>query len=92
MIETHPFGSFVPKEAKYLILGSFTTKVAFNNKRRAQYKWFYANGGRNQFWPILESVYKVNLQTRKDMRNLLTKRHFAIADIIYKCERKTTIT
>lgn len=28
MIETHPFGNFVPADAKYLILGSFTGKEA----------------------------------------------------------------
>lgn len=55
MIETHPFGCFVPPGAKYLILGSFTTKEAFNADKE-KYVWFYSNGGRNNFWPILEEV------------------------------------
>lgn len=88
MIETHPFGSFVPSGAKYLILGSFTTKEAFDEEKKESYKWFYSNGGRNQFWPILEVVYGTRLQTREEMQELLTTLSIAIADIIYQCERR----
>ncbi|MCK9368603.1 hypothetical protein M0R04_01360 [Candidatus Dojkabacteria bacterium] len=88
MIETHPFGSFVPKQVKYLLLGSFTTKEAFDDKKKDDYVWFYSNGGRNQFWPILEEVYGTQLKTRKQMENLFTSLGMALADIIYQCERK----
>lgn len=87
MVETHPFGSFVPSGAKYLLLGSFTTKEAFDEKKKESYVWFYSNGGRNQFWPILELVYGVKLRTREEMQKLLTRLGMAIADIIYQCER-----
>jgi G:T/U-mismatch repair DNA glycosylase len=43
---------------------------------------------RNQFWPILEEVYEVRLQTRQEMQELLGTLHMAIADIIYQCERR----
>ena len=86
MIETHPFGSFVPQQARYLILGSFTTKEAYNGQQE-KYVWFYSNGGRNNFWPILEAVYGVELKTRKQMEELLTALEIVLADIIYQCER-----
>src|SRR3989344_2428283 len=88
MIETHPLLPFVPPKTKYLLLGSFVTKEAFDNKKRANYTWYYANGGRNQFWPMLQDIYDVDLQTRKSMQNLMAKLHMAVADIIYRCERK----
>ncbi len=81
MLEKHPFGVFVPPNAKYLLLGSFVTKPAH------KYDWFYANG-RNQFWPILEEVYKVPLTTTKAQQSLFVKLHIAIADIILECERE----
>lgn len=80
-METHPFGSFVPFNARYLLLGSFTGKLVDG------YDWFYASK-RNQFWPILEEVYEVKLRTRKQMQQLFTTLGMAIADIIYQCDRK----
>ena len=88
MIERHPFGSFVPPQAQYLILGSFTTKEAYDSAKKKKYVWFYANSGRNMFWPILEIVYKTELKTRQQMENVLTTRKIALADIILQCERK----
>jgi len=84
MIETHPYGSFVPPQAKFLILGSFT------GKPEAGYDWFYSNK-RNQFWSILEIVYGLKLDTKKSKQQLFTKLRIAITDIIYQCERKKGI-
>lgn len=83
MIEIHPFSFFVPTNAKFLILGSFTGKNVGENS----YDWFYGTK-RNQFWPILEAVYKVKLNTKEDKKDLFEKLHMAIGDIIYSCERK----
>ncbi len=80
MLEKHPFGTFVPVKSKYLLLGSFVTKPVDG------YEWFYANG-RNQFWPILENVYKLPLRTKADQRKLFTRLKMAIADIILECVR-----
>jgi hypoxanthine-DNA glycosylase len=89
MIETHPFGSFVPAGSKYLILGSFTGKQAVKGETYTDeaYDWFYGVK-RNQFWPILEEVYNRELKNKKSRQDLLTELHIAIADIIYQCERK----
>lgn len=81
MKEIHPFGSYVPKDAKYLLLGTFPGKVSKINN------WFYC-APRNQFWKILESVYQKKLATKKAKQKLLTDLKFAMSDVIYSCERK----
>lgn len=81
MLETHPFGSFVPPHARFFILGSFT------GKPEAGYNWFYTSK-RNQFWPILEEVYGLELDSKKTKQELFSKLKIAISDIIYQCERK----
>lgn len=80
MLETHPFGNFVPPLAKYLILGSFTGKLVARND------WFYSTP-RNQFWKILETIYRTDVKTKVQKIELLTKHQIAMADIIYSCER-----
>ncbi len=82
MLEKHPFGNFVPANTKYLFLGSFTGKLVEG------YDWFYANK-RNQFWPILEAVYNINLPTKKEKQELFTRLGMAITDIILSCERRS---
>ncbi|KKU92238.1 MAG: hypothetical protein UY21_C0003G0014 [Microgenomates group bacterium GW2011_GWA1_48_10] len=83
MIETHPFGFFVPKNAQYLLLGSFTTKEANFDPT---YDWFYGTK-RNYFWPILRAVYGLPLATKKEKQDLFTHLRMALGDIIYQCER-----
>ena len=83
MIEVNPFGMFVPKKTEYLFLGSFTGKI-----ESANYDWFYANG-RNQFWPIMEMVFMLDLSTKAKKQELFTRLRMAITDIILSCERKT---
>jgi hypoxanthine-DNA glycosylase len=89
MIETHAFDIFVPEKAKYLILGSFSGKgsPADNGVKDPAYDWYYGTK-RNQFWPILEKVYGVELRTLDAKKGLFRKFGIAIADIIYRCRRK----
>ena len=85
MREKHPFGNFVPGKTKYLILGSFTGKRS--GAEKASYDWFYSSK-RNQFWPILEEVYKRELKEREQKQKLFIELGIAMADIIKSCERK----
>ena len=87
MIETHPFGSFVPKKTSYLLLGSFTARQAVAGPERNSYDWFYTTK-RNQFWPILEKVYGASLGNKSDKLKLFENLGIAITDIILQCERK----
>src|SRR5689334_8890865 len=89
MIETHAFGNFVPLNAKYLILGSFTGRQAVKGTVATDdaYDWFYGTK-RNQFWSILEGVYGIELRNKRSKQELFTRLGIAMADIIYQCERK----
>lgn len=87
MTEIHPFGDFVPKNTKYLLLGSFTGKRSEADIKDG-YDWFYGTK-RNQFWPILEDVFAVPLRTKKDKQKLFSDLNLAITDIILSCERRS---
>jgi len=89
MIETHAFGNFVPRNAKYLILGSFTGRQAVKGSTATDddYDWFYGTK-RNQFWSILEGVYGIELRNKHSKQELFAKLGIAMADIISQCERK----
>ena len=80
ILETHPFSPFVPKDAKYLLLGSFT------GRSEPGYDWYYATK-RNQFWPILEQVYCLKLDTNKSKQHLFNRLKLAVTDLIYQCAR-----
>lgn len=81
MSEIHPYGNFVPKNAGYLILGSFPGRPDDGND------WFYGSR-RNQFWPILEKVYNRKLDTKIKKQKLLKNLKIATTDIIFSCDRK----
>lgn len=81
-MERHPFGEFVPRGARCLILGSFIAK-----RKDKSYDWFYSNKT-NQFWPIMEKVYGTRLTTKAEKKRFLRKRRMAMADIISQCERR----
>lgn len=80
MLETHPFGDFVPNKVKFVMIGSFVTKPS------NPYDWFYANG-RNQFWPIMEAVYTKTFNTKQKQQQLFIDLEMALTDIILSCER-----
>lgn len=84
MLEKHAFGDFVPRNAKYLMLRSFTAK---KNDTDLYYDWFYCTK-RNQFWPIIEKVYGLNLPDKNSKVNLFTKLGIAFSDMILTCERR----
>lgn len=87
MIESHSFGIFVPKNAKYLILGSFPGKRSEEDIANG-YDWFYGTK-RNMFWPIMREVYGMELSTKKEKENLFKSLGIAITDVIISCERRS---
>lgn len=92
MIETHPFGSFVPTQAKYLLLGSFpcNRNMRTEGASPAYGEWFYCGSGKSAFWSIMEQVYDCHLPTgeREAKENLLERCGIAITDIALEIERK----
>jgi hypoxanthine-DNA glycosylase len=91
MIETHPFDIFIPLNASYLLLGSFIGKQAIQGYAEydPSYDWYYGTK-RNQFWPILEEVYAVELKSKAQKQALFARLGMAIGDIILQCERKNS--
>lgn len=83
MREKHPFGFFVPNNAKYLILGSFVANSYIHDQK---YDWYYCSK-RNQFWQIIEKTYKVKLPDKKAKQKLFFTLGIAMGDIIKDCDR-----
>lgn len=79
MTEIHPFGAFVPKNTKYLFLGSFPGQPPI--------EWFFVTK-RNQFWLIMSEVYQRNLTTTEQKKKLFEELHLAITDTILSTTRK----
>jgi len=91
MIETHPFDSFIPPGAEYLILGSFAAKQSVKGEPYFDHNYdFYYGVKKNQFWTLLGKVYERDLRDTKSKKDLLIELHMAMADIIYQCERKNS--
>ncbi|HEU4634122.1 MAG TPA: uracil-DNA glycosylase family protein [Flavisolibacter sp.] len=84
-LEVHPFGAFVPRNIKVLIVGSFPGKEQTQGAIDES-QWFYG-APRNQLWKILEIVYKTELTSRKQKQELFEKEGIGIADIIKSCVR-----
>jgi hypoxanthine-DNA glycosylase len=88
MIETHPFGNFVPANAQCLILGTFPT-----HSKNWRFNSFYP-GRANFFWRMLSEIYKHPFQhisgdeAGKERLALCTEKGIAISDTIYSCKRK----
>ena len=85
IVETHPFQPFVPKGAKYLIIGSFPGKGQ-TEKTISETDWFYG-AKRNTFWKIMEEVYETDLKNTSAKQKLFTSLKMGIADIILKAVR-----
>ena len=72
MIEQHPFGSFLPQNVQYLVVGTFPGRLY--SQRSAEENEADSNafsyGGRNQFWRIMEKLYVTELPTRDSKKQL----------------------
>jgi hypoxanthine-DNA glycosylase len=82
----HSFEPYVPQNAKYLLLGSFPGKEQTTGTTKEN-DWYYGNS-RNQFWPFLEEVYKIPLQTKMAKQLLFESLKLAITDVFSAAERK----
>ncbi len=89
-LEYHPFGSFIPPDVQYLVVGTFpgrqfSQRAAEENKADAD---AFGYGGRNQFWRIMEKLYDVNLPTRDSKKQLFQSLNIGLVDVIQACRRK----
>ena len=85
VIETHPFGAFIPKNIQCLIVGSFPGKEQTQCELDETH-WFYG-APRNQLWKILEIVYKRELKNRNEKQQLFEEAGIGMTDVIKSCVR-----
>lgn len=88
MREVHPFGIYVPDNARYMLLGSFPGRQAFQSSPSydPSYDWFYRSR-RSQFWSMLEAVYDTPLGTKQEQERLMRELRVALGDVILSCRR-----
>jgi hypoxanthine-DNA glycosylase len=89
-LEQHPFGSFIPQNVHYLVVGTFPGRQ-FSQRTAAENEadiHAFSYGGRNQFWRILEKIYGVELPTRDHKKQLFQDLNIGLLDVIQACRRK----
>lgn len=91
MIERHPYGTFIPKGARGMIIGSFPIGKFSHPSRRQEIKAheidYFFGGEKNLLWKLLSDVFKTEIKTKKQIRSFLTERKLAIGDVIRSCSR-----
>lgn len=92
MQEKHPYGEFIPQNARAMIVGSFPIGKFTDPKRRKEIKShefdFFFGGEKNLLWKLLGAVFHHPVTSKEDIKNLLTKKKLAVGDVISSCRRK----
>jgi hypoxanthine-DNA glycosylase len=89
-MEQHPFGSFLPQNIQYLVVGTFPSRQ-YSQRTAAENEadeTAFSYGGRNQFWRIMEKIYGVDLPNRTAKKALFTELNIGMMDVIKACRRK----
>lgn len=79
----HPFPPIIDASTQILFLGSFPSIVSFEQS-------FYYAHPRNAFWPILEDIFGVVLQTNEEKKQLCLEKGIGLWDVIGSCERSNS--
>jgi hypoxanthine-DNA glycosylase len=89
-LEYHPFGSFIPKNVQYLVVGTFPGRQYSQRTKEENEADInaFSYGGRNQFWRIMERIYDVELPTRACKKQLFDNINVGLLDLIHACRRK----
>ncbi len=75
----HPFGPFVQKDSKILILGSFPSVKSRENE-------FYYGHPQNRFWKVLAAVFNEEVPvTLEKKKEFLICHQIALWDVIDSC-------
>ncbi|MBL7817766.1 MAG: hypothetical protein JNL70_22350 [Saprospiraceae bacterium] len=89
-LEHHPFGSFLPENVQFLVVGTFPGRQ-FSQRTSAENAadtLAFSYGGRNQFWRIMAALYGVELRTRDEKKALMTQHNIGLIDLVKACRRK----
>lgn len=79
--EQHNIDAIYSPASKILILGSFPS-------RKSREKKFFYSHPSNRFWPVIESLFDVNLDTIEDKKAFLLSHDIALWDVIRSCDIK----
>jgi double-stranded uracil-DNA glycosylase len=83
MTYAHPFPPILDHNTRILFLGSFPSIASFEQA-------FYYAHQRNTFWPILEAVFNVRLETNEVKKAFCLERGIGLWDVIGSCERSNS--
>ena len=91
-VEFHPYGDFIPKKVKGMIIGSFPIAKFSNPKRSLEIKPhefnFYFGGEKNLLWKLLAHARKKEIHHVSDIVQMLEEMELGIGDVIKSCRRK----
>ncbi len=79
--EFHNIDAIFSKSSKLLILGSFPSR------KSRERKFFYSHPS-NRFWPIMEELYGIKLNTIDEKKTFLLDHDIALWDVIKECDIK----
>jgi TDG/mug DNA glycosylase family protein len=79
----HPFPPILDHNTRILFLGSFPSIASFEQA-------FYYAHPRNAFWPILEAIFDVHLETNEAKKAFCFEQGIGLWDVISSCERSNS--
>ncbi len=79
----HPFDPILDRNTRVLFLGSFPSIASFEQA-------FYYAHPRNTFWPILEAIFEVRLESNEAKRAFCLEKGIGLWDVIASCERSNS--
>ncbi|MDD2828882.1 MAG: DNA-deoxyinosine glycosylase [Sulfuricurvum sp.] len=79
----HPFPPLLDQNTRILFLGSFPSIASFEQA-------FYYAHPRNAFWPILEEIFDVHLETNEAKKTFCLEKGIGLWDVIGSCERSNS--
>lgn len=79
----HPFPPLLDQNSRILFLGSFPSIASF------EHAFYYAHP-RNAFWPIMESIFNVKLESNEAKKALSLEKGIGLWDVIGSCERSNS--
>lgn len=79
----HPFPPILNQNTRILFLGSFPSIASF------EHSFYYAHS-RNSFWPIIEAIFDVSLETNEAKKAFCLKTMIGLWDVIGSCERSNS--
>lgn len=80
---SHPFPPILDENTRILFLGSFPSIASFKQA-------FYYAHQRNAFWPILEAIFDVRLETNATKKAFCLEKGIGLWDVIGSCERSNS--